>query len=150
MRRTRRMMGLAALAASAASVAMLGCGSSDSGLTLPKTQSNVVGTFKLNSAGGKTLPYQALVSNGEIWNLTADRITLSGDGTWVDTIAYVVQSTSSGTTSDFGSATAGTYVIANDQINFAMKSGGTSTFTGAVVENTLTVNFNGQKYIYFR
>jgi hypothetical protein len=45
---------------------------------------------------------------------------------------------------------AGTYSIANGQINFVMTEGGTATFVGSVVVNNLAVNFNGQRYVYTR
>jgi ABC-type Fe3+-hydroxamate transport system substrate-binding protein len=119
-------------------------------VSLPQTDANVTGTFNLTSANGKELPYQAVVTTTEVWTLTADKIVIQPNNTWVDTTNYSVQSRLDQTITGRGSVTSGTYAIANGQINFTMTAGGSSTFVGAVTGSTLQVNFNGSRYVYLR
>ena len=133
-------------------LAVAGCGGDTAklDLTLPPTETNVTGTFVLSLANGQALPFQAIVTNTEIWNLTADRIVLAPNGTWTDTTAYNITSRDDGSQSTRLTASAGTWAIANNQINFIMTVGGTVTFEGSVVQNSLSVNFSGHRYLYLR
>ena len=142
----RRLCALFVLAAVAA------CGGSDSkvDLTLPPTEANVTGTFNLALANGQALPYQAIVTATEVWNLTSDRMVIAAGGTWTDTTTYSIVSRDDGSQSTRLTASAGTYVVANNQINFKMTEGGVVTFVGSVVQNSLSVNFNGLRYLYTR
>jgi hypothetical protein len=90
------------------------------------------------------------VTTTEVWSLTADKLMLQANNTWVDSIAYSVVNRFDQSTTGRGSVTSGTWAIANGQINFTMTSGGTSTFAGAVVGSTLQVNYNGARYVYSR
>jgi hypothetical protein len=119
-------------------------------MTLPQTDANIVGSFDLTSANGKELPYQAVVTTSEVWTLTADKIVIQPNNTWVDTTSYSVLNRLDQSTAGRGSVTSGTYAVANGQINFTMTSGGSATFVGAVTGATLQVNFNGARYVYTR
>jgi hypothetical protein len=119
-------------------------------LTLPITDTNVVGTFNLISANGRVLPYRAFVTSTAQWDVAADRIVIAADNTWADTTTYNVADFTTGAVSSQSTATAGTYKIANGQIQFVMTAGGTSIFAGSVTQNTLSVLFNGQPFTYTR
>src|ERR1043166_6253556 len=119
-------------------------------LTLPPTETNVTGTFTLNSANGRLVPYQAILTTTEVWVLTSDKIVLLANNSWVDTTYYSVTNRADGSVSPRGSTSGGTYEIANSQINFTMTAGGAEKFVGAVVNNSLSVNYNGLRYLYTR
>ena len=118
--------------------------------TLPPTDANVAGTFVLQSANGQIPPYTAIDNAVEIWTLVDDRIVIQNDQTWADTTDYVVQEQADGTTGPITTASSGTYAISNGQINFTMTVGGTSTFAGSVVNDSLSVLFQGKLYRYAR
>ena len=136
---------LAVLAASA-------CGNTGdtSSLDLPETETNVTGTFNLSLANGRTVPFDAIVTSAETWTLTADKIVLSADNTWVDSTNYVIYNNTFGSSTPHATATAGTWAIESGAINFVMTSGGNVSFVGSVVANNLAVNFNGVRYVYTR
>jgi hypothetical protein len=144
MRRTVLLLIVSSISLAAA------CGGDNKDLTLPPTEANVVGTFNLTSANGRLLPYTAFVTSTAQWDLAADRIVIAADNTWADTTSYNVTDFSSGAVTPQLTATAGTYKIANGQIQFVMTVGGTSIFAGAVTGSTLSVLFNGQPFTYTR
>lgn len=146
----RPLLLLAATAVFAAGIAA--CGDSSPGVTqtLAPTDANVVGQFSLYTANGRTLPYQAIVTNTEIWNLVSDVLTILPNNTWADTTSYSITNRNDGTVSGRATASGGTYTIANNQINFVMTSGGTISFAGSVTGNTLTAIFDGARYYYQR
>ena len=144
MRRSFLLMLVSVVGATAA------CAREDNTLTLPPTDTNVVGTFNLISANGRALPYTAIVTSTEQWDVAADRIVLAADNTWADTTTYNVANLTTGEVSSRATATAGTYKIANSQIQFVMTTGGTSIFAGAVQGNQLNVLFSGQPFVYTR
>lgn len=145
------MRRIALLLAAAATLAA--CQTEDTppdALTLPTTETAVAGSYTLSLANGRTVPFDAVVTTAEVWQLTGDKIVLSANGTWVDSTTYVVTNRTVNSTSNKLTASAGTYTIANGQINFLMTEGGSTAFVGAVVSNTLYVNFSGLRYTYNR
>jgi hypothetical protein len=121
-----------------------------SGLTLPTTDANVTGTFNLSFANGQPLPYTAQVSQTQITTINSDKIVILANNSWVDTTNYAYVNRIDGSAITKGSATAGTWTITNGQIQFTMTTGGASTFVGAVVNNSLQVDFNKIRYVYSR
>ena len=139
------------VAACTAVVALAACNNDNSPqFTLPTTDADVAGTFNLTSANGRALPYTAAVNGNQQLDVTADEIVIAANNTWVDTTHYVLTDLLSGTAAPDSGASAGTYTIANGQIQFVMTMGGTSIFSGAVTGSKLTVLFNGQPFIYSR
>lgn len=136
--------------AAALVLAVGACKTEKADLTLPVTETNVTGTFNLTLANGSLLPFTALITNTEVWTMVADKIVIAANNTWVDSTNYTVLNRNDGTTAPRSTATAGTWGIANSQINFVMTTGGTAVFIGAVVGNSLSVNFNNQRYQYSR
>jgi hypothetical protein len=140
----------AAAAVFAFAVAACSNGSTEVSQTLTPTDANVAGTFSLYTANGRTLPYSAIVTNTEVWNLVSDVITILPNNTWADTTNYSITNRNDGSVSGRGTASGGTYSIANNQINFVMTSGGAINFAGSVTGNTLTAIFDGARYYYQR
>ncbi|HEY4303260.1 MAG TPA: hypothetical protein VGM82_02235 [Gemmatimonadaceae bacterium] len=124
--------------------------SSDHSLNLDPTDANVTGSFNLTFAAGQTLPYQAFSTTTELFDIASDKIVISADNTWVDTTNYVVFELVDGSQSTQTTVSAGTYQVATSQINFVTTTGGTAAFTGSVTGNTLSVLFNGSKFVYTR
>ncbi len=133
----------------ATTVAVAGCMSGhDDTLTLPTTDLNVTGSFALVLAGGSSLPLLAGYTTTQEVDLVADTLVISSPNTWVETSYYVLTSEADLSTSTAQTAASGTYSIANGQIAFVMLVGGTSTFSGAVSGNALSVVYNGSSYLY--
>jgi hypothetical protein len=135
-----------------ASMALAACKQDSPGVdtSLAPTSTDVAGTFSLYTANGRTLPYQAIVTNSEVWTLVSDKITISANNTWADTTSYSITNRLDGTQTARGTASGGTWGISNNQINFIMTTGGTINFTGSVTGNTLTAIFDGARYYYSR
>ena len=134
-----------------AAMAALGCGAgTDNPLpTLPATSNDVAGEFSLRSANGTALPFVAFTTTaGEAWELASDKIMMTADGAWSETTTYVVHKATDGTSNSQQSVVSGTYAIANGQINFVMKQGGTDTFTGSVIGTELRVLYTGKLFVY--
>ena len=133
-------------------IALAACHNLDSPVPdfpLPTTDANVTGTFLLRSANGNTPPFIISANAAGTQTLLDDRIVLHDDLTWADTTNYRID-LASGESSVGGTATAGSYNISNGRINFTMTTGGSSTFAGAVVGNTLTVVSQNVPFIYTR
>jgi hypothetical protein len=127
----------------------VGCGSdSDVVATLDPTSTDVVGDFVLRSANGSQPPFLAFTTNtGDAWELASDKMFLKADGTWSETTVYIVHK-SDGLQNSNETVVSGTYAIANGQINFVMKQGGTDTFAGSVNGAELRLLYNGRLFIY--
>ena len=133
-------------------IALAACHSLDSpepNFTLPTTETNVVGTFVLQSANGRVPPYVIQANTAGTKILLNDRIVLHDDLTWADTTNYEVD-LANGDTQVGPTTTNGTYNIAGGRINFTMTVGGNITFAGAVVGNTLTVVSQNRPFVYAR
>jgi hypothetical protein len=142
----RRLLALCAV------VTLVGCNSTedpDVGFVLPPTDANVAGTFALASANGFVPPFDVVVNTQERWTLVRDRIFIQDDQTWVDSTDYHVER-AGGLETDTTTSSAGTYNIAEQHINFTMTVGGSITFQGAVVADTLSVSNGGRLYRYLR
>jgi hypothetical protein len=126
------------------------CGSDNKNPSLGPTDTNVVGSYNLTSAGGSTLPYLAFQDGVDNWNVTSAKLVLMADNTWVDSISYSLVAVADGSLSSVLDAGSGVYQISNSAINFVQTtptSGG--SFIGSVSGNTLTVlNTNNQLYVY--
>ena len=131
--------------------AAVGCGAaSGADLTLAPTDANVTGTFNLQTANGQVLPVRSIFNQTQEWDLTADQIILSADNTWVETSSYVVTTLLTGDQVNTQTVASGTYSVTSGQINFIMTAGGTSTFIGSVTGSTLSLVFNGGRFVYSR
>jgi hypothetical protein len=133
-----------------ATASVIGCQSSIDEFVLGPTDANVAGSFALIDINGGPLPIIARQTSTEAWQLIADTMVVGSDSTWAETSHYTVTTLDAGTTRQEQTRATGIYRIANAQITFTMLVGGTSTFTGAVQGNTLTVVFNDGHFIYSR
>jgi hypothetical protein len=130
-------------------LAIVAC-SSDNSVKLDPTDADVTGTFNLTLAAGQTLPYDAFSTATELFDIATDKIVISADHSWVDTTGYVVFELADGSQSTQTSVSGGTYQVTNSQINFVTTMNGTAAFAGSVSGNTLSVLFNGAKFVYTR
>lgn len=129
---------------------LLACQTASDSFVLGPTDADVSGTFALNAINGAPLPVIARVSTIDQWNLTADTLRISGDSTWTETSFYDVIAAADGSVTTTQSIASGVYVVADKQINFTMRVGGTASFVGAVQGGTLTVVFNDAHFVYLR
>lgn len=129
---------------------LLACQTVSDSFVLGPTDANVSGTFALTTINDGPLPVIARVSATDQWNLTADTLRISGDSTWAETSFYDVVSLADGSVTTTQSIASGVYVVADKQINFTMRVGGTASFIGAVQGSTLTVVFNDAHFVYQR
>jgi hypothetical protein len=134
--------------AALAVAALTACGSDTVTIPLEPTDANVTGVFNLSLANGQQPPYAAFQTTTELWQLTNDRMVLAADNTFADTITYTVFAIADGSQSTRFTATAGTYQIGNNQINFTTTTNGSAKFTGSVTGNTLVLLFNGGRFVY--
>jgi hypothetical protein len=126
------------------------CQAAADDFVLGPTDANVSGTFALTTINGGVLPVVARVTNTDRWDLVADTLRISGDSTWTETSSYTVNSLADGSITTSQSIASGVYAIADKQINFTMRVGGTATFIGAVQTNVLTLVFNDAHFVYLR
>jgi hypothetical protein len=117
-------------------------------LSLSPTSTSVAGTFNLISANGTAPPFPAFSTTTQDWTLAADTVTIAANNTWTEATKYLVTSLFDGSTTTQYTVVAGSYAIANGQINFTMLQGGSSTFIGSVTDNMLTLIFNAKRFIY--
>ena len=138
--RTRALMVAFGVAVSASA-----CTVDKPDLTLPTTDTNVVGSFNLVTADNHLLPFIAIITSTEAWELDADRIVLAPDNTWVDSTAYTVEDLSSSSIGPRLTVATGTYSVSAGLITFTKTSGGNEIFTGSVFSNSLAVNSAGKR-----
>lgn len=129
---------------------LLSCQMATDTFELGPTDTNVGGTFALTTINGGVLPVIARLSTVEEWDLTADTLRISNDSTWAETSFYNVTTLADGTVNQSQSIASGVYVVADKQINFTMRVGGTASFIGAVQGSTLTLVFNDNHFVYLR
>ena len=129
---------------------VLGCQTTSDEFVLGPTDSNVSGTFALTTINGGILPVVARLTTAERWDLAADTLRISGDSTWTETSFYEVTALADGSITKAQSIASGVYAIADKQINFTIKVGGTASFVGAVQGSTLTLVFNDAHFVYLR
>lgn len=128
---------------------VLGCSSDNSDpLTLPVTDTDVVGNYALTSSNGRSLPYTVLLTADEQWVITSDQFVIAADNTWSETTNYLVTALSTGGTRTSSTQASGAYAVSSGQINFTMTMGGTTPFTGSVTGNILSLLFNGGHFLY--
>jgi hypothetical protein len=127
------------------------CLSADDSLTLDPTDANVAGSFALTSINGGVLPVVATVTSTQEFDLASDTVAIASDGTWAEISVYTVTLLADGTKSTMVTTIAGTYTIAQQQINFVQTTGGgTVSFAGSVKGNVLTILFGGSQFLYNR
>jgi hypothetical protein len=146
----RRLL-LSFLVAATASMATAGCDRSVPPFMLAPTDSvGIAGSYGLNLANGRILPILgAVITSTDQYDLAADQMILSADGTWSETTTYNVTSFATNGVSQQHTVTSGTYAVGAGVITFTRVAGGALTFTGSVTGNTLTLILNGQ-FIYTR
>ena len=128
---------------------VLGCSSDNSDpLTLPITDTNVVGSYALTSSNGRSLPYTVLLTADEQWVITSDQFVIAADNTWSETTNYLITALSTGGTRTSSTQASGGYAISSGQINFTMTTGGTKSFTGSVTGSILSLLFDGGHFLY--
>ncbi len=125
-------------------------GSNSEPFQLGPTDANVAGRFSLAAINSNPLPVPALQTTTEVWALTSDTLSIADNGQWTETTVYLVTQNSDGSTSTRTSSIAGTYTIVDQRISFLQTSGGTSTFTGSVQGNNLTLLYQGSHFLYVR
>jgi hypothetical protein len=129
---------------------LLSCQTATDTFELGPTDANVGGTFALTTINGGILPVLARLTSVEEWDLAADTLRISNDSTWTETSFYNVTTLADGTVNKSQSIASGVYVVADKQINFTMRVGGTASFIGAVQGSTLTLVFNDNHFVYLR
>jgi hypothetical protein len=128
---------------------VLGCSSDNSDpLTLPITDTNVVGNYALTSSNGRSLPYTVLLTADEQWVITSDQFVIAADNTWSETTNYLITALSTGGTRTSSTQASGGYAISSGQINFTMTTGGTKSFIGSVTGSILSLLFDGGHFLY--
>ena len=128
---------------------VLGCSSDNSDeLTLPLTDADVAGTYSLTSSNGRSLPFTVLLTADEQWVITSDQFVIGADNTWSETTNYEITALSTGGTRTSSTQASGGYAISSGQIKFTMTAGGTTSFTGSVTGNILSLLFNGGHFLY--
>jgi hypothetical protein len=146
-----RRLVLTLLVATTAGLATAGCDRSVPPFTLAPTDSvGISGSYGLNFVNGRILPVLgAVITTTDQYDLAADQMILSTEGTWSETTTYNVTSFATNAVSQQRTVTSGTYAVGTGVITFTRISGGALTFTGSVTGNTLTLILNGQ-FIYTR
>jgi hypothetical protein len=134
----------------AAAVAACGGSTEPIDISLAPTSADVAGAFNLTSANGIAPPFAAFSTTTADWTLVADTITIVAPSTWTEATKYFVTNRADGSTSTQYTVVAGTYQISNAQINFTMTQGGSTTFPGSVTGNSLTIIFQGKRFLYAR
>jgi hypothetical protein len=129
---------------------LLSCQTASDTFELGPTDPSVGGTFALTTINGGILPVLARLTSVEEWDLTADTLRISNDSTWAETSFYNVTTLADGSVTHSQSIASGVYVVADKQINFTMRVGGTASFIGAVQGSTLTLVFNDNHFVYLR
>jgi hypothetical protein len=132
----RRLFAVLALATLAA------CGSDTA--TNPNNDA-VEGAYSLNTVNGKPLPF-TIQANGVTIVLTSDVLTVSENGSWVETIAY--RQTIEGETTNEADADAGTWVRMGNTITFTSNSVG--TFQGIYANGSVTFDDPGFLAVFKR
>ena len=128
---------------------VLGCSSDNSDpLTLPITDTNVVGNYALTSSNGRSLPYTVLLTADEQWVITSDQFVIAADNTWSETTNYLITALSTGGTRTSSTQASGGYAISSGQINFTMTTSGTKSFIGSVTGSILSLLFDGGHFLY--
>lgn len=139
-----------------------GCSSDNShDIVLPPAGTDIIGTFTLSIADGKTPPFIIFETPNQLWRLESDMLAIAPDGTWRETSNYRVfaQGDTLALALPLGVDTVsvprsavvtGTYAITNGQIHFSVLEGGTGDFDGTVTGNALIVTFREKRYTYTR
>jgi len=125
----------------------LACGGSDMAPTAPAPVV-VSGAWQLKTVNGASLPFVGAQADSTI-ALLSDQYTLNADGTWIEVASYRI---TKGTTVTTTTATAsGTYTsTTNGALQFTQTSPFSSTFTGAVVNQTLRLYLGSSTWAYSR
>jgi hypothetical protein len=132
-------------------VALAACGSATQptvDLSLAPTSTDVAGNFNLISANGTAPPFAAFSTSTQDWTLMADTLSMTANNAWTESTKYLVTSRIDGSIATQYTVVSGSYAIVSGQINFTMLVGGTATFAGSVTGSTLTLIYNGTKFIY--
>jgi hypothetical protein len=92
----------------------LALGSACGSATAPEP--SYVGSYALQSMGGKTLPINQLSADGTIGTLTSASFILRADGTFFHSVPWVL--TKGGVSTPQGVAFSGTYTLKGDSVTF--------------------------------
>jgi hypothetical protein len=134
----------AALLASIPLAFTLACG--DSG-TNPNN-SDIAGTYTLQSIGGSPLPY-TFQSGSPTVTLVSDVLTVGSDGTWAE--AEDFQQVANGQTTTGSLSDGGTWTRSGTSLTFVSQADGTTVYTGTYGNDTLTLDAgDGQAQIFHR
>lgn len=133
-------------------LAALGCGGTGTDVGLSPTETNVTGTFTLQTSDGVALPLLAgYTQDGKTEiDMAGDQMTLAADNTWSEVTSFRFTSLVDFSTTSQATNSAGTYSISNGKINFVMTSGGSESFSGSVIGNTLQLAYKGSRLVYTR
>ena len=123
----------------------LGCG--DNG-TNP-TNSDIAGTYTLQSIGGTALPYTFQPDATTTITLTSDVLTVGSDGTWSEAEDFT--QTSNGQTTTGSVNDGGTFTLSGSSVTFVSQTIGGTAYTGTYTSNTLTLdNGDGAAQVFRR
>jgi hypothetical protein len=101
------------------------------------------GSYALVTVNDTVLPRTVRTATDYLLEITSDTIVLVSDGRWADVTYY--RETDGTTVTLIGNAISGTFDV--DQTNVTFKSNGGGSFSGVLVDGTLTINL-GSKAVY--
>lgn len=127
----------------------LGCGAGIDAPTLPRTKTDVAGTYFLRTANGVEVPFTAFETATERWRLVRDQLVVRDDKTWSETTSYVVTAADQSST-ERETVVSGTWGFLDDHIYFIMTAGGTETFRGSVNDSGLVMLYKNQLFAYVK
>ena len=126
-------------------LATLGACGSDSS-TSP-TADGIEGTYSLRTVNGLTLPF-TIQSGPNSLTLESDVITIAGNGSWTESIAY--RQTINGQTSNGTEADGGAWVRAGTSVTLQSSVNGGTAYSGSYGNGSLTFNDGGVVVVFSR
>ena len=126
-----------------ASIALIGCGGSDS--TAPVA--SAAGTWNLQTVNGGGLPATLAVNSttGDKFEVLDDQYVLNSDGTFTE--AFTTRETSNGQVTTTPDTDSGTWSQQGTQVNIVFAGGG---LTGKISNNTITFSSQVGPLVYSR
>ena len=110
----------------------------------------VTGTWTLQSIDGSPLPVVVFQDASGTERITASTLVLNANGTFTVNITFTSTPTG-GSATTFNASESGTYVVNGSTVTFTFTDDeGTSTDTGTISGNTLTVVADGEAWVFTR
>ena len=126
-------------------VLLTACNNEIDGSTRP---SSVVGTYQLQSYGGRSLPTVVSTDNGGVTEVTGGELVINGDNTWSETRDY--RMTTSGTTQTASFVYSGSWTYERDQASMLFHLPSLQAqFTGIAAGGSVTLTLSdGSTVVY--